>query len=428
MKKYKRYIFLVIVAFLVWFFYSPEPKEVSKPFEEQISEDFDYVFNLIKQEYPLLEAQKIATGYDFIADHDKHKAHVMKAKNTTEFFFLLNDVLAKLNNEHTHMMTKADVRYAISIYSQSNHKDYRWQIYTNLTRDKKLQQIYETEIGMTKEQEKQARLDAIAKIDANITPPANVHFFDVVPDKVGYLSVAEMTHLSLLDDDERQAITNYLHKIKNYPALILDIRTNSGGDTRYWTNFLLSSITNRPLSLDLYSFFKKGKQMDAYKATRPMMTDINRSQVANSLPLSNDLSHILDNFAYQEIQPLHVDVAPNSINFGGKIYLLVDGGVYSSAETLAIFAKNTHFATLVGTQTKGDGVGTDPMIAILPNTHFAFRYAKQLGIAPDGTVNAIVGTSPNVLVENSPNFVLPDNPQVAKKDPVINRAIGLALQ
>lgn len=68
------------------------------------------------------------------------------------------------------------------------------------------------------------------------------------------------------------------------------------------------------------------------------------------------------------------------------------------------------------------------MIAILPNTHFAFRYAKQLGIAPDGTVNAIVGTSPNVLVENSPNFVLPDNPQVAKKDPVINRAIGLALQ
>lgn len=167
--------------------------------------------------------------------------------------------------------------------------------------------------------------------------------------------------------------------------------------------------------------------MDAYKATRPTMTDIDRTQVAKALPVSADLARILDTFAYQEVQPLRVDMDPNGIGFGGKIYLLVDNDVYSSAETLAIFAKYTQFATLVGTPTRGDGVGTDPMITILPNTHFAVRYAKQLGLAPDGTINAIVGTQPDILVANPPNFTLPTDVNVAKNDPVIQHAVQLAL-
>lgn len=420
-------LIIALLALTAWVFYDPAPKPNPKPFEVQKAEDFDYVFDLIKQEYPLLQAQKNATGYDFVADYAKHKAHIMQAKNPTEFFFLLNDVLTKLDNEHTHMMTKADVQYAIGIYSQSNHDDYRWQIYTHLTRDKRLQQAYATEIGMTPAQEEQARREKIAKIDAQIAVPANVQMFDVVPNQVGYLSVRELTHLSLLDTDERHAVMRYLQKIKHYPALIVDIRTNTGGDTRYWTQFLLPAITARPLSLDLYSFFKKGTQMDAYKATRPTMTDIDRTQVAKALPVSADLARILDTFAYQEIQPLRVDIDPNGIGFGGKIYLLVDTDVYSSAETLAIFAKYTKFATLVGTPTRGDGVGTDPMIAILPNTHFAVRYAKQLGLAPDGTINATHGTQPDVLVANPPNFTLPTDVNLAKNDPVIQRAVGLAL-
>lgn len=412
---------LVFVAVIAWAFYTPNPPP--KPFKTQISEDFDYLFNTIKQEYPLLEAQKNATGYDFIAEYDKHKAHIMRAKNPTEFFFLLNDVLGKLDNEHTHMMTKADVQYAIGIYSQKASDDYRFDIYTDLTR-KALPTAYQTEIGMDAEQEKRARQAKIAEINANHATPQNVQTFDVIPHKLAYLSIKDLTHFSLIEDSEKQQVKQFLQAVRDYPALIIDIRTNQGGDTRYWSNFLLPAIINKPLSLDLYSFFKQGEHINAYQKTRPSVTAIDRQKLKN-LPVSADLAGILDKFAYQEIQPFLIKPADDSIKFGGKIYLLVDNGVYSSAETLAIFAKYTGFATLVGQPTKGDGIGTEPMIMLLPNTHFAVRYAKQLGVAPNGTINAIAGTQPDIIVANSPDFTLPTDAKSAKDDPVIQKVVGL---
>lgn len=80
-------LIIALLALTAWLFYDPVPKPNPKPFDVQKAEDFDYVFDLIKQEYPLLQAQKNATGYDFVADYAKHKAHIMQAKNPTEFFF-----------------------------------------------------------------------------------------------------------------------------------------------------------------------------------------------------------------------------------------------------------------------------------------------------------------------------------------------------
>lgn len=422
----KIFLFIVMafsffMIFLISEYFLENYKEKNIPeksFKEQISEDFEYIFNIIKTQHPLIEALKKEKNYDFLADYEKHKKHILQAKNKTEFFFLLNDVLAKLENEHTHMMTKADVRYAIGIYSQSNHNDFKWGIYKKLTRDKKLQKNYEIEIGMTKEQEEQARKDEIAKIDAQKEKTKNVDFFDILDKKLAYISIKELTHISLLDSDETIEIKKYLQKIKKYKGLIIDIRWNSGWDSRYWTNFLLPAIINKNFSLDLYSFFKKWEPMDSYKKTRPNMTEINYKEINKIFPNSKNLENILDKFAYQEIQSLEVKPDKESINFEGKIYLLVDEWVYSSAEMLAIFAKYTWFATLIWTNTKWDGIWTDPMIVVLPNTHFAVRYAKQLWIAPNWSINTISGTKPDILIKDTIKS-LPKN----KKEALNNEAI-----
>lgn len=81
---------------------------------------------------------------------------------------------------------------------------------------------------------------------------------------MAYVKIADMTHQSQLMDSEKQAITDYLHGVKDSPVLILDIRDNKGGDTRYWTKFLLPQVIDKPYSLELLSFYKDGKHLQAY--------------------------------------------------------------------------------------------------------------------------------------------------------------------
>ena len=90
-----------------------------------------------------------------------------------------------------------------------------------------------------------------------------------------------------------------------------------------------------------------------------------------------------------------------SINFKGNIYLLVDDKVFSSAEALAVFAKDTKMATLIGSRTKGDGIGSDPMMTMLPNSGLIFNFTKGMGTLKDGTCNEEHKTVPDIVIENT---------------------------
>lgn len=406
-----------------------ESSAVNKPFHQQISEDFDYALTIIKEDYPLLEAQKQATGYDFLADYDKHKAHVMQAKTPTEFFFLMNDVLAKLDNGHTSMMTKADVNYGIAIYSSAKRDDFRWEIYTQLTRNRALKEAYATEIGMSTEQEEQARKERIAQINAQNDSTATVRnelFFDITP-KLAYLKIGEMTHRSQLYHDDKQAVIDYLKQVQHYPALVIDIRGNEGGDTHYWTQFLLPQIIQNSIGVDLYSFYKNGKYSQFYKDHRQDVVPIDVKQVAQQVPLSAKVQNILQNFSYQSVQQLRITPAKDSIAYKGNIYLLVDKHTYSAADTLSLVAKASQLATLVGEPTGGDGVGTDPMIAVLPNTNYAMRFTKQLGLDPEGNMNAFYPTTPHyhIHISHADTNNAPPTPATLLSDPVIQKVMAL---
>lgn len=71
--------------------------------------------------------------------------------------------------------------------------------------------------------------------------------------------------------------------------------------------------------------------------------------------------------------------------------------MYSSAETLAIFAKNTHFA---------------------------MRFSKQLGIDPQGNINEFVPTVPDHIVPVPKT--LPNTYDELLADPSVLKALELA--
>lgn len=99
---------------------------------------------------------------------------------------------------------------------------------------------------------------------------------------------------------------------------------------------------------------------------------------------------------------VNYDISPlNPVGFKGRIFLLVDDKVYSSAESFAAFAKAAKWATLVGTRTGGDGIGIDPALVSLPNSGLIVRFPLEMGLNPDGSANEEFATAPDIFAEQT---------------------------
>ena len=94
---------------------------------------------------------------------------------------------------------------------------------------------------------------------------------------------------------------------------------------------------------------------------------------------------------------------PDGQEFEGRIWILTDHVVASSAEGLVHFAKGNELCTLVGTQTGGASSTMTPtppanMTVAMPNSGMMMRYAPFYFINEDGTCLNVEGTHPDIEI------------------------------
>ncbi|MDV3428455.1 MAG: peptidase S41 [Bacillota bacterium] len=209
--------------------------------------------------------------------------------------------------------------------------------------------------------------------------------------KIAYLKVKSMSNMTL--DSDGKKISEFFNKIKDYPYLIIDIRGNGGGTDEYW----MSNVVE-PLIADS----KSASQAIAFKGNyiKPFLTGRGiTTKSIDKIPEQFKSNYVSNMERYTAVTRT---IKPkNSVNFKGKIYLLVDDYVYSSAESFAAFSKSSGFAELVGTTTGGDGIGIDPCVMALPNSGLIIRFSLDMGINSDGTVNEKTHTKPDIYTEQS---------------------------
>ncbi|WP_293313816.1 S41 family peptidase [Pedobacter sp. UBA5917] len=114
------------------------------------------------------------------------------------------------------------------------------------------------------------------------------------------------------------------HKPKN---LVIDLRGNTGGEL-IWAARIYSHLLDMPR----YFF----KLPDEIRQQKKLYNDPKIRNWVDNKPISE----------YQMIQPY-------SFTFKGKIYVLIDGGTFSSSSILAANLKNLKNVTLVGEETGG---------------------------------------------------------------------------
>ena len=251
--------------------------------------------------------------------------------------------------------------------------------------------------------------------------------------KIAYAKIRSFGWDTMTED---QAILfDFYRQIKDYDHLIFDITGNGGGSMGYYMDLIMAPLLRDTAISFTYVFLKDGQLNQNHLLNRG-------DTIENWYKLSDAPSTFMDEFLEQTQQYFDADTLQRvtvmfnsfvwppeamntddfkeldryqlstmifepgrtvedeqveSIPFQGKIWVLVDGDVYSSSESFAVTYKQTGFATIVGTQTGGDGIGMDPIIFTLPHSELKIRYAPVYGTTIDGRGSEEFGTTPDII-------------------------------
>lgn len=370
-----------------------EYKEFNLSKEDYI-EDFNFAYNTLKEHYPFFEVNKKLYGVDWLGNKEKYEAYIAESKDDADFFNRMYYVLGEINNRHTQLVPSyMGLEYYISYYSNPK-----------CTWRHDIAKIYEKDDVRRRYNINNEVIENVinqyikSDDEVNKTYSKNLMTENIIKDKLAYIRISSLIGMEYINQD-RDIVINYLNEIKDYPFLIIDIRGNGGGDSRYWQNFLLPEILDKKYETKKYLLIKSGelnkKIFEQMYFSKDVKTFLDKST------FSRDVKDILKDFdGYLAFDSI-IEPSEDSIHYKGKIYLLVDNGVYSSAEMLASFCKETKLATLVGSRTGGDGIGFDPMQVALPNTAFVLRFSNNMGLTESGSINELDQTMPDIIVQES---------------------------
>ncbi len=209
---------------------------------------------------------------------------------------------------------------------------------------------------------------------------------------------------SLMAEDSKKLRAFYT-EIKDYPYLIIDIRGNGGGSDYYWQKNILEPLLKQKITVNAYIIHREDPFVKKFFQARLGLGNyfLRRSklELENFPALPPEV--LTDEFA-DPVQFSYIVSPKQPVGFRGQVFLLIDEGVYSAAETFALVAKASGFAYLVGTNTGGDGLGFDPIFFTLPNSKLVVRMTASMGLNPDGVANEEYQTQPDLYVENTPEY------------------------
>lgn len=364
---------------------------------EQKLEDFRYMYNILKNNYSYFDVNKRSNkGYDWLANKEEFEKSIKNTKNKIEFYWAIDSILKKLNNDHTNQIDPQLYYEMLEAYSKNKDKE-DLNSWLKILDNKKVKDSYKELIDIfKKEYPKQFENYSSSKSiydETNECRKKNIGTEILEQNKISYLKIETMGDEYIKSDKEE--IYEFLKSIKGYPYLIIDIRGNGGGNPDYWQENIVAPLIDNNFKVENYSVFKGSNYALNFYKPRYKSKGI----VINSIKVLPDNKNYPEEVKrdFKYCAAITEIIKPkNPVGFKGKIFLLVDRNVFSSSETFAMFAKYSKWATLVGEKTGGDGIGVDPILMTLPNSGLVVRFSGEMGLNSDGTSNAEMKTKPDI--------------------------------
>ncbi len=347
--------------------------------------DFEYLYQTLKDNYPYFGAAKRQMGLDWLAEKENFLNKIKKTKNDREYILTLDSILRKLHDGHLDLLFVRAWQGGIKQYKMIAETDPEYEKWVSTLENPDARPLYwqqilnqsRTEQLTTSEQ--QPRRNPIPAYRDSI----------ISKDKIGIMRIRSFSYSNITRDSG--FIAPFLNKICDFDNLIIDIQNNGGGASLYWKNNIARKLIQNTVKFPV-SFAVKAGSVNKYFDPEYFKnsTIIQKSTDHQKIP-----AEFFDGTYYLRTETDSV-VPDHPIPFKGKIYLLVDGAVFSSSEEFAYFCKTTRFATIAGTRTGGDGIGNDPVIIVLPESGIIVRFPVLAGFNSDGSLNVEERTVPDI--------------------------------
>jgi C-terminal processing protease CtpA/Prc len=210
--------------------------------------------------------------------------------------------------------------------------------------------------------------------------------------KIAYIRFRNF-ELDNVDEEMHEYLLAFYRKVKDYDHLIIDVRGNTGGWKQVWVDNIISPLIKEKMTSNMFLGYRKGDYVNLFRQEAGIVRTVAKESFGR-LPLEvfNDDFTVYD---------FNITVEPSgSIDFNAKISLLIDNSTWSASAAFALFCKETGFATLYGTATKGEAVSSGTIFYVLPNSKIVVRFNPCLGIDYTGSSCEEVKVQPDVYYES----------------------------
>lgn len=308
----------------------------------QYTEDMQYYFDMVLDNNAYMSKIPAESSMNIYVDKSK------ECKNDTEFLNLLIEA-NKLFKDAGHLQPLTPEAYYSRLYTyemaiEEGYFDKDDTLYANLNQEDILEE-YDS-ISSDFECDKESIKSYINQDSEYELLKDNLTFMDI-----GDTLVIRIKSLGL--EYCKQDFKTIQKKLEGFEGnrIVFDLRDNYGRSDLYW--YGLTAMT----SFDDYKFkietYGRGKVLKEYLKEND--TDFKIQIKGDEICLSEEI----------KLQSDHVFDYDN-------IYIVSNENTGSSSDSFVKFAKQTGYATVVGTETSGSGGGgLTPLTFELPNTHLA---------------------------------------------------------
>ena len=381
MKKFVS-LFILFLPMLM----SAESVTALKPLTpDQKAIDFEYLYGVLRDNYPFFGVAERKYGVDWLAKHDEYVRRLCATADDTAYYRELNDILRELHDGHLDFSPTIKYSKFKSVLDGLGPDFEPWS--RAMHRDS-VRAVYWEQLLAKKD----SRKKPVKEKSPSKPSSAQSYYNDTLlcNGKIALMRLSSLPYEKISADSLR--IASFLSTISEADYLIIDIQGNGGGSELYWSRLVVSRLIPEPITYSSTQIVRGGEinreySPEFFEKAEPLTEDVCRG-----LP-----DELYDGTFYMRKYSREIE-ASEPVAFRGKIFLLVDRKVFSSAGGWADFCKQTGWATVVGETTDVQGIGRDPIIISLPESGLLLRYPYCNGINADGTFNGEVGVRPDVRI------------------------------